>query len=62
PPVIGKSKEAFDRFVDASAWPEFVARQTLETLVCCLELTVQSISSGVTASPTEKPSTFSPFV
>jgi len=51
---IGKSKEAFDRFVDASAWSEFVARQTLETLVSCLELTVRSISSDVTAITSNK--------
>lgn len=46
---VGQSKEEFDRFVTASGWPEFVARQTLEALVARLGLTVQSISSDVSA-------------
>ena len=46
---IGAAREAFERYVAASGWPEFVARQTLEALVARLGLGIASISSDVEA-------------
>lgn len=46
---IGQSKAAFEAFVASSGWPAFVARQTLEALVARLGLTVETITSDVSA-------------
>ena len=51
---VGHTKEAFERHVAASGWPEFVARQTLEALAARLGLTVASISSDVTPVTSEQ--------
>lgn len=52
---IGRTKAEFDTFVETSGWPEFVARQTLEALIARLGLTVESISSDVTAVTFDTP-------
>jgi hypothetical protein len=53
--LIGQSKVAFDKLVETSGWPEFVARQTLEALVARLGLQVASIVSNVTAVTSGQP-------